>query len=95
MKCVVSRDLEWKNWFDKHFFPFSAFAIGFLSANQNTHRNKRSPHVRLHEVNTAVVGLRHPSKGGPVGTTSDDGIRGHPSRLRVVGLKLALCEPVA
>ena len=41
-----------------------------------------------------VVTLRHPSKGGPVGTSSDDGIRRDPSRLRVVGLKLALCELV-
>ena len=41
-----------------------------------------------------VFTLRHPSKGGTVGTFSDDGIRGDPSRLRVVGLKLALCEPV-
>ena len=43
---------------------------------------------------TRVVTLRHPSKGGPVGTSSDDGIRRDPSRLRVVGLKLALCELV-
>jgi len=42
----------------------------------------------------AVVTLRHPSKGGPVETSSDDGIRRDPSRLRVVGLKLALCELV-
>ena len=41
-----------------------------------------------------VVTLRHPSNGGPVGTSSDDGIRRDPSRLRVVGLKLALCELV-
>ena len=34
-----------------------------------------------------VVTLRHPSKGGPVGTSSDDGIRRDPSRLRVVGLQ--------
>ena len=34
-----------------------------------------------------VVTLRHPSNGGPVGTSSDDGIRRDPSRLRVVGLQ--------
>ena len=43
----------------------------------------------------SVVTLRHPSKGGSVGTSSDDGIRRDPSRLRVVGLKLALCELVS
>ena len=31
-----------------------------------------------------VVTFRHPSKGGPVGTSSDDGIRRDPSRLRVI-----------
>ena len=41
-----------------------------------------------------VVTLHHPSKGGPVGSSSDNGIRRDPSRLRVVGLKLALCELV-
>ena len=43
---------------------------------------------------STVVTLRHPSKGGPVETSSDDGIKRDPSRLRVVGLKLALCELV-
>ena len=37
-----------------------------------------------------VVTLRHPSKGGPVGTSSDDGIRGNPSRLRI-SFVLARC----
>lgn len=46
------------------------------------------------KLGTLVVTLRHPSKRGPVGTSSDDGIRRDPSRLRVVGLKLALCELV-
>ena len=49
----------------------------------------------IRDVNIQVVTLRHPSKGGSVGTSSDDGIRRDPSRLRVVGLKLALCELVS
>ena len=57
-------------------------------------RYAKFPRIQRGQI-LAWLGSHTSTKGGPVGT-SDDGIRGDPSRLRVVGLtELALCEPVA
>ena len=79
-------------------FGFGNLAQGFRipTENGNPEYTRLNPESKTDSVylTWGESTLRHPSKGGLVGTSSDDGIRRDPSRLRVVGLKLALCELV-
>ena len=79
--CVVGAGLSMSSGIRTRYWTKEAVCVASIIGESPVQRYIAS------NLDRRVVTLRHPSKGGPVGTSSDDGIRRDPSRLRVVGLQ--------